>query len=73
MHHSKHNNLVSDWAKVNRIREALYERPARVTVNARIGQRVVQDGGNGLLSNRGEGAAESGPLALIPALRIEEF
>jgi len=73
VHHCQHDEFIADRTKVHRVRKTLDERAPGVAVDAGIGQRVLEYGGNGRLNFCGEELSESSALSLIPSAGIEQL
>ena len=73
MHDSEHDEFVADLTKVHGVRKSIDERASCVSVDARIGQGIVEDGRDRRLNCCGEEASQSSALFLIPDPGIEQF
>jgi hypothetical protein len=71
MDDSKHDDLLGRRAEVDRVREAPYQRAAYLTLDARVGQRCLEDAVKRRLDLRGKGATKPRPLVLVPVTSVE--
>jgi hypothetical protein len=62
MHHSKHHNLVSHHAKIDRVRKSAENRTARLFMNAGMTKRVCGDARQSLINGLGERLPKPGAL-----------
>lgn len=58
MHHGQHDEFVRQGAKIDRVREALHERPAYFAMDTRISEGVLQDARDSFVDGCREGLSK---------------
>jgi hypothetical protein len=71
MDDGKYDDLIGDRVKIDRVREALHERAACLTMDARVRERCLEDAGKCLVNLRGKGAAKPWTLAFVPLAGVQ--
>jgi hypothetical protein len=71
MEHGKYDDLIGHRAKVDRVREASYQRAAYLLLDARVRQRCPDDAAKRPVDVRGKRAAKPRTLVLVPVTRLE--
>ena len=71
MDDGKYDDLISQRAEVDRVREASYQRAPYLALNTRVRQRSLEDTVQHPLALRGKGAGKPGTLILVPVTGVE--
>ena len=71
MDDAKHDDLIGHRVEVDRVREASHERAACLAVDARVGQRGLDDTGKHDVDLPRKGFAKPRALFLVPVTGIE--
>ncbi len=71
MDDGKYDDLIRRRAKVDRVREASYERAACLTLDVRVCGRRLDDAGKHPVYLQGKGIAEPRTLVLVPVTGVE--
>ena len=73
MHYSQYDDLVRRGAEVNGVREPMHQRTARFTVDAGIGERMLDDTGQHPVDLGDEGLSKTRLLVVVPASGVEDL
>ena len=68
---AKHDDLIGHRVEVDRVWEALHERAACLALDARVGQRGLDDTGKHDVDLHRKGLAKPSPLFLVPVTGVE--
>ena len=71
MDDAKHDDLIGRRVEVDRVREASHERAACLALDARVGQRGLDDTGKHHIDFRRKGSAKPRALFLVPVTGFE--
>jgi hypothetical protein len=71
MGHGKYDDLIGHREEIDRVREASYERPAYLTLDARVRERCLEDASKRPVDLRAKGTAEPRTLVLVPVTRVQ--
>jgi len=71
MDDGKHDDLIGCRVEVDRVRKASEERPARLTLDARVCERGLDDPGEQRVDFCRKGLAKPGAFFLVPVPGVE--
>ena len=71
MDDAKHDDLIGHRVEVDRVREASHERAACLALDARVGQRGLDDTGKHAVDLHRKGLAKPNALFLVPVTGAE--
>jgi hypothetical protein len=71
MDDGKYNDLIGHRVEIDRVREASHERAACLTLDARVRERRLEDGGKRPVDLRGKSAAKPGTLVFVPVTGVQ--
>jgi hypothetical protein len=71
MDDGKYDDLIRHRVEIDRVGEASYGRAARLTVDARVRERCVEDAAKRPVDLRGKGAAKPTTLVFVPVTGVQ--
>ena len=71
MDDGKYDDLFGHRVEIDRIRKAPYERAARLTLDARVRERCLEDAGKRPVDLRGKAAAKPRTLVFVPVTGVQ--